>query len=80
MSIAKSKLLMMIELMQDDDAQNLLEYLTSHFTLTRKISWDDIEEVSPDEWDLEMLNEIKNTPEEQQSYITQEQLLAELGL
>ena len=50
---------MMIELMQDDDAQNLLEYLTSHFTLTRKISWDDIEEVSPDEWDLEMLNEIK---------------------
>ena len=63
MSIAKSKLLMMIELMQDDDAQNLLEYLTSHFTLTRKISWDDIEEVSPDEWDLVMLNEIKNTPE-----------------
>lgn len=80
MSIAKSKLLMMIELMQDDDAQNLLEYLTSHFTLTRKISWDDIEEVSPDEWDLVMLNEIKNTPEEQQAYITQDQLLAELGL
>ena len=41
-----------------------------------KNSRDDIEEVSPDEWDLEMLNEIKNTPEEQQSYITQEQLLA----
>ena len=45
-----------------------------------KISREDIEEVSPDEWDLAMLNEIKNTPEEQQSYITQEQLLAELGL
>jgi len=80
MSIAKSKLLMMIELMQDDDAQNLLEYLTSHFTLTRKISWDDVEEVSPDDWDTAMLNEIENVPEEQQSYITQEQLLAELGL
>lgn len=45
-----------------------------------KISWDDIEEVIPDDWDLAMLNEIKNTPEEQQSYITQEQLFAELGL
>ena len=45
-----------------------------------KISLDDIEEVSPDELDLTMLNEIKNTPEEQQSYITQDQLLAELGL
>lgn len=45
MSIAKSKLLMMIELMQDDDAQSLLDYLTSHYALTKKISWDDIEEV-----------------------------------
>lgn len=45
-----------------------------------KISREDIEEVSPDEWDLAMLNEIKNTPEEQQSYISQEQLLSELGL
>ncbi len=80
MSIAKSKLLMMIELMQDDDAQSLLDYLTSHYALTKKISWDDIEEVEPDEWDLAMLKEIEENPEEYQPYMTQEQLIAELGL
>lgn len=40
----------------------------------------DIEEVEPDEWDLAMLKEIKENPEEYQPYMTQEQLIAELGL
>lgn len=80
MSIARNKLLMMIELLQDDDVLNLLEYMKSHYTLTRKISWDEIEEVEPDEWDLAMMKEIEENPEEHQTYMTQEQLIKELGL
>lgn len=69
-----------MEIRYSKQAAKFLKKQSNHFTLTRKISWDDIEEVTPDDWDLAMLNEIKNTPEEQQSYITQDQLLAELGL
>lgn len=80
MDVARNKLMMMIELMQDDDVVNLLEYLKSHYSLTRKVSWDDIEEVEPDEWDLAMMKEIEERPEDYQPYITHEQLMAELGL
>lgn len=80
MSIVKSKLLMMVELMQEDDAQSLLEYLTSHYSLTKKVSWNDIEEVEPDDWDLAMIKEIEENPEEYQPYMTHEQLIAKLGL
>lgn len=31
--------------------------------LEQSISWDDIEEVEPDEWDLQMLADIENNPE-----------------
>ena len=57
-----------------------MEYLTSHYSLTKKVSWNDIEEVEPDEWDFAMIKEIEENPEEYQPYMTQEQLLAELGL
>ena len=80
MSIVKSKLLMMIELLQEEDAQSLLNYMTSHYSLTKNATWDQVEEVTPDEWDLAMIKEIEENPEEHRPYLSQEQLMAELGL
>jgi len=80
MSIAKSKLLMMIELLQEEDAQSLLNYMTSHYSLTKKVTWDQVEEVAPDEWDLAMIKEIEENPEEHRPFLSQEQLMAELGI
>lgn len=42
-------------------------------------SWYDIKEVSPDEWDLKMLNDIENNPDCHE-FISQEELLKELDL
>ncbi len=80
MSIVKSKLLMMIELLQEEDAQSLLNYMTSHYSLTKNATWDQVEEVTPDEWDLAMIKEIEENPEEHCPYLSQEQLMAELGV
>lgn len=80
MSIVKSKLLMMIELLQEEDAQSLLNYMTSHYSLTKNATWDQVEEVTPDEWDLAMIKEIEENPEEHRPYLSQEQLMAELGV
>ena len=80
MSIVKSKLLMMIELLQEEDAQSLLNYMTSHYSLTKNATWDQVEEVTPDEWDLAMIKEIEENPEEHRPYLSQEQLMADLGL
>ena len=54
--------------------------MTSHYSLTKKATWDQIEEVTPDEWDLAMIKEIEENPEEHRPYLSQEQLMAELGL
>lgn len=80
MSIARNKLYTMIEFLQDEDVLNLLEYMKTHYALTRKLSWDDIEEIEPDEWDLAMMKDMKEHPEDCQPYMSQEQLLSELGL
>ena len=54
--------------------------METRYTLTRKTAWSDIEEIKPDDWDLAMMKEIEENPEEHTAYISQEQLMAELGL
>ena len=61
-------------------AINKLPYMTSHYSLTKNATWDQVEEVTPDEWDLAMIKEIEENPEEHRPYLSQEQLMAELGL
>ena len=41
-------------------------------------SWEDIEEVTPDEWDLKMLDDIDKDPDCHE-FISQDELLKELG-
>lgn len=42
-------------------------------------SWDNIEEVEPDDWDLQMLSEIKADPECHE-FISAKDAMKELGL
>ena len=44
-----------------------------------KCSWDDIETVVPDEWDLKMLADAKNNPDCKE-FISSEEAMKELGL
>lgn len=46
--------------MSDSDAERIWEILNQKFTPT---AWDAIEEVAPDEIDLQMLHAIENDPE-----------------
>lgn len=45
----------------------------------RTTPWDDIEEVSPDEWDLQMLDDINKNPD-CHKFVSQDELLKELNL
>ncbi len=42
-------------------------------------SWSDIEEVTPDEWDLKMLKDIDKNPDCHE-FVSQDELLKELNL
>ena len=75
MSATKEKILHTIELMSDDDAVMVLEWLNSNFVVSKKKSWDDIEEVTPDETDLEMLVEVGTNPDCKE-FLSKDELLA----
>jgi len=76
MNVAKEKILRTIELMDDDDAVLVLDWLNRHFVMTyKKTEWDDIEEVEPDEIDLEMMADIGTNPDCSE-FISEEELMA----
>lgn len=60
MSEVKERILGAITVMSDDDAERVWNIIVKHFATS---SWENIEEVEPDEIDLAMLNEIENNPE-----------------
>ena len=75
MSITKEKILHTIELMEDDDAVLVLDWLKNNFVMTYKNrGWENIEEIEPDEWDLEMLAEIEINPDCKE-FISEEEML-----
>ena len=45
--------------MNNSEADRLWDIISTKFIP----SWDDIEEVDPDEWDLQMLKDIENDPD-----------------
>jgi hypothetical protein len=59
---AKEKIITLLEVMPEHDAEILFNYIIERYKLSPK-SWNDIEEVKPDETDLEMLKDIKNNPD-----------------
>ena len=76
MSITKAKILRTIESMEDDDAILVLDWLNNNFVIkNKKIGWDDIEEIEPDKFDLEMMVDIKINLDCKE-FISEEELLA----
>lgn len=62
--------------MSNSDAEKVWNFVTNNLTSR---SWENIEEVTPDEWDLKMLDDIANNPDCHE-FISQEDLLKELDL
>lgn len=76
MSNIKERILGAVTVMSDDDAQIIWEVILERFSSN---NWDSIEEVQPDGWDLEMLNDISKNPECHE-FVSSEDLEKELGL
>lgn len=76
MTAVKERIIGAVSVMDEADAVSLWDYILSHFS---PHSWDNIEEVEPDEWDLKMLEEIKSNPECHE-FVPAEEVMKELGL
>lgn len=76
MNAIKERILGAVTIMTDSEAEKVWYFVTNNL---QPRSWDDIEEISPDEWDLKMLNDIKKNPDCHE-FISQEDLLKELDL
>lgn len=76
MSNIKERILGAITVMSDEDAHMIWNVILNQFSNS---AWDNIEEIEPDEADMEMLNEIKNNPDCSE-FISNEQLKNTLNL
>lgn len=76
MSAIKERLLGAVTVMDDSDAEKVWNFVVENLSPR---AWEDIEEVTPDEWDLKMLDNIDQNPD-CRDFISQEELLKELGL
>lgn len=64
MIAVKEKIVALVETMPTPEAERLFLYIVENYQLNRKNdAWSDIEEIEPDEIDLQMLKEIENDPE-----------------
>lgn len=75
---AKEKILTLLEVMPEHDAEILFKYIITRYQLSPK-TWDAIEEVEPDDVDLKMLDEIENNPDCKE-FVSSKELLNELNL
>lgn len=76
MNAIKERIFGAVTVMNDSDAEKVWNFVIEN--LSPK-SWEDIKEVSPDEWDLEMLDDIDKNPDCHE-FISQDELLKELDL
>jgi len=77
-SITKERIMGAVSLMSEKDAELLWTLIQSKYVISQK-TWNDIETVEPDEFDLIMLNEIENNPECHE-FLSSDELIKELGL
>ncbi len=76
MNAIKERILGAVAVMDNSDAEKVWDFVINNLTSR---SWDDIEEVPPDEWDLKMLEDIGNDPDCHE-FVSQEDLLRKLNL
>lgn len=76
MSSIKERILGAITMMDDSEAEAVWNFVIENLSPR---SWENIEEVVPDEWDLNMLKDIETNPDCHE-FISQEDLMGELGI
>lgn len=76
MSAIKERILGAITIMSEEDARKLWDIISNEFS---DRSWDDIESVTPDAWDLKMLKEIDSDPD-CHTFVSTADAMKELGL
>ncbi len=76
MSAVKERILGAITIMNDVDAAAVWDFIVNQF---HDRSWENIEEVKPDEWDLKMLDEIAEDPDCHE-FISSSEAMKQLGL
>lgn len=74
MSNVKERILGAVTVMSDNDANALWKIIIDNFS-----AWSDVEEITPDEMDCKMLNEIK-TNKDCHTFVSQEEAMKELNL
>jgi len=76
MNVIKERILGAVTVMSDADAEKVWKFVLDNLPSR---SWEDIEETAPDEWDLQMLDDIERNPECHE-FVSQEDTLKMLGL
>ena len=77
MTAIKERILGAVSVMSDTDAEAVWELIITNFP--KRSSWDDIDTVVPDEWDLKMLENAKKDPDCKE-FVSSEEAVKELGL
>lgn len=75
MSAVKERIFGAVTVMSDIEAEKIWDMITKQFSF----DWDNIETVTPDEWDKKMLAEIQDDPD-CKSFVPSEDAMKELGL
>lgn len=60
MNAIKERIFGAVTVMNDSDAEKVWNFVIENFS---RRSWSDIEDVTPDEWDLKMLKDIDENPD-----------------
>lgn len=76
MTAIKERILGAVTVMNDTEAEAVWELIVANFP---KRAWDDIETVTPDKWDEQMLANIEADPDCKE-FISKEEAMKELGL
>lgn len=76
MSAVKERILGAITVMTDADAATVWNFIMNQLS---NHSWDNVEEIEPDEWDRQMLDDIKKDPDCRE-FLSSEETMKQLGL
>lgn len=76
MTAIKERIFGAVSIMSDADAETVWDMITTTFP---KKSWEDIESVEPDAWDLKMLHDAESDPDCNE-YVSSEDAMKFLGL
>ena len=60
MNAIKERILGAITVMNNSDAEKVWDFMVNNL---HPRSWDEIEEITPDDWDLKMLDDMDNNPD-----------------